>query len=145
MRSIRARDGNDIAYLADGQGPPVVLLHGATSEGRHTWAADPPRIGPLDLRRVTVPAVVAVGDADPFCPVEQAGRLKRELPAAGLFVSPGCGHELHSRRPDLFVDVALALFRTAEARLASGGSAPGGSAPGESAPGESAPDPSPGG
>jgi pimeloyl-ACP methyl ester carboxylesterase len=283
MRSIRARDGTAIACFADGQGPPVVLLHGATSEGRHTWApelpalarvhrvfapdarghggsgwdpatgitwdlladdlaafvdamgldtfhlvgfsmgaatallyatraperlrsllvagtslvdeprrsvakrlldpdrierdeptfaaelaarhdpahgeghwrallraliagtADPPRIGPLDLRRVTVPAVVAVGDADPFCPVEQAGRLKRQLPAAGLFVSPGCGHELHSRRPGLFIDVALALFRAGEAGLAPGGSAPGGSAPGGSAPGGSAPDPSPAG
>jgi pimeloyl-ACP methyl ester carboxylesterase len=280
MRSVRARDGTDIAYFADGQGPPVVLLHGATSEGRHTWAAelpalarvhrvlapdarghggsgwdpatgitwdlladdvsdfvdalgletihlvgfsmgaatallyatraperlrsllvagtslvdeprrsvarrlldpdcierdepafaaelaarhdpahgeghwrallravfagtaDPPHIGPADLRRVTVPTVVAVGDADPFCPVEQAGRLKRQIPGAGLFVSPGCGHELHVGRPGLFIDVALTLFRAGEARLAPGGSARRVSAR-DSAPGGSAPDPTP--
>jgi 3-oxoadipate enol-lactonase len=256
MREVRARDGTAIEYLADGEGPPVVLLHGATSSGRHTWAAelpafvrvhrvlapdarghggsgwdpatgitwdlladdvadfvdalgletfhlagfsmgagtalayasrspgrirsllvagtgladeprrsvaarlmdadriereeprfaaelaarhdpahgdghwrallravlagtaDPPRILDADLRRVTAPAVVAVGDADPFCPVEQADALRRRLPSAGLFVAPGCGHELHARRPGLFVDVALALFRSGEARAA---------------------------
>lgn len=252
MREIRTRDGAGIAYAADGDGTPLVLLHGATSAGRHTWAselpafirahrvlapdarghggsgwdpatgitwdlladdvadfvdalgldtfhlagfsmgagtallyatrepdrirsllvagsgladeprrsvaarlmdperiereeprlaaelaarhdpahgaghwrsllraildgiADPPRISPAEMRRVTAPAIVAVGDADPFCPVEQADALRRRLPSAGLFVAPGCGHELHARRPGLFVNVALALFRAGD-------------------------------
>ena len=46
--------------------------------------------------------MVAVGDHDPFVPVDHAWGLMRQLPDARLFVAPGCGHEVMVRRPALF-------------------------------------------
>ena len=56
-------------------------------------------LGPRDLRRIALPALVAVGDHDPFVPVDHAWGLMRQLPDARLFVAPGCGHEVMVRRP----------------------------------------------
>jgi pimeloyl-ACP methyl ester carboxylesterase len=41
MPTIRA-NGIDIAYLAEGAGPPIVLLHGATSSAETDWGAQRP-------------------------------------------------------------------------------------------------------
>jgi pimeloyl-ACP methyl ester carboxylesterase len=37
-----AANGLQIEYLAEGSGPPLVMLHGATSSGRDDWAAQRP-------------------------------------------------------------------------------------------------------
>lgn len=72
--------------------------------------------GPAELRRVDAPAMVVVGDHDPFVPVDHAWGLKRQLPDARLFVAPDCGHEVSIRRPALFNEALAGFYRaTAEA------------------------------
>ncbi|MGH2407278.1 MAG: alpha/beta fold hydrolase [Candidatus Limnocylindrales bacterium] len=41
MPTVRA-NGLDVQYLVEGAGPPVVMLHGATSSGLDDWAAQRP-------------------------------------------------------------------------------------------------------
>ncbi|MFI5292323.1 MAG: alpha/beta fold hydrolase, partial [Candidatus Limnocylindrales bacterium] len=41
MPTVRA-NGLDVAYLLEGAGPPMVLLHGATSSGAEDWSAQRP-------------------------------------------------------------------------------------------------------
>ena len=59
--------------------------------------------------------LLAVGDRDPFVPVDQAWRLKRQLPDARLFVAPGCGHEVLLRKPALATEALAGFYRTTEA------------------------------
>jgi len=73
--------------------------------------------GPDELVRIDCPVLVAVGDRDPFVPVDQANRLKRQLPDARLFVAPDCGHEVMLKKPALFNE-ALAGFYRSTARIA---------------------------
>lgn len=68
-----------------------------------------PAITPADIRRVSCPALVVVGDRDPFAPVAHADGLRRLLPRGGLLVVPDCGHTVMVRRPGL-VNEALAGF-----------------------------------
>src|SRR5439155_18551840 len=55
-------------------------------------------LSPRDLRRVELPALVAVGDRDPFTPVDHAWGISRTLPDGRLLVAPDCPHELLTRR-----------------------------------------------
>ncbi len=71
-------------------------------------------LGPRELRRVQVPALIAVGDRDPFVPVDHAWGLMRQLPDARLFVAPGCGHEVMVRRPALFNEACAGFYRSTE-------------------------------
>ena len=68
----------------------------------------------------TVPALVAIGDRDPFVPVDHGWGLKRQLPDARLLVAPDCGHEVMTRQPALFNTALAAFYRstaeTAQAR-----------------------------
>ena len=43
MPSVRA-NGIEVAYDVQGAGPPLVLLHGATSSGREDFAAHLPAV-----------------------------------------------------------------------------------------------------
>lgn len=70
---------------------------------------------PRELRRVTCPTLVAVGDRDPFVPVDHAWGLQRQLPDARLFVAPDCGHEVMSQRAGLFNEACGLFYRTTEA------------------------------
>jgi pimeloyl-ACP methyl ester carboxylesterase len=70
--------------------------------------------GPAELRRVDPPVLLAVGDRDPFVPVDQAWRLKRQLPDARLLVAPDCGHEVIRYRPALFREALTAFYRETE-------------------------------
>lgn len=72
---------------------------------------------PADLRRVDAPALVVVGDRDPFVPVDQALALRRALPDGRLLVVPDCGHEALLRRPEI-VTAALGTFWRATAEAA---------------------------
>jgi len=73
-----------------------------------------PLLGPRDLRQIELPAMVAVGDRDPFVPVDHAWGLTRQLPDARLFVAPGCGHEVMVQRAALFNEACAGFYRTTE-------------------------------
>lgn len=67
---------------------------------------------PAEIRRATVPALVAVGDRDPIVPVDQAWTLARQLPDARLLVLPGAGHEVHAQRAGLFNEACEWFWRS---------------------------------
>lgn len=71
--------------------------------------------GPAELVRIDCPVLVAVGDRDPFVPVDHANRLKRQLPDGRLFVAPDCGHEVMLRKPALFNEALAGFYRATEA------------------------------
>lgn len=66
---------------------------------------------PEELRLVRLPVLLAYGDRDPWVPLEQAVRMRRQLPDAKLFVSPGVGHVVIAERPSLFNQAALSFLR----------------------------------
>jgi pimeloyl-ACP methyl ester carboxylesterase len=74
-----------------------------------------PNPGPRDLRRVEVPTLVAVGDRDPFVPIDHAWGLQRQLPDGRLFVAPDCPHEVMVRRAGLFNEACASFLRAAAA------------------------------
>ena len=76
--------------------------------------ASQPLLTPRELRRVELPAMVAVGDRDPFAPVDHAWELMRQLPDARLLVVPDCPHELMVRRPGLFNEACGVFYRSTE-------------------------------
>jgi pimeloyl-ACP methyl ester carboxylesterase len=71
-------------------------------------------LGPGDLRRIDLPAMVAVGDRDPFAPVDHAWGLMRQLPQGRLLVAPDSPHELMVRRPGLFNEACGTFYRSTE-------------------------------
>lgn len=73
-----------------------------------------PLLGPRDLRRIELPAMVAVGDRDVFVPVDHAWGLSRQLPDGRLLVAPDCPHEIVSRRPALFNEACAEFYRSTE-------------------------------
>lgn len=75
-------------------------------------AGTPPT--PDELRRVRLPVLLAYGDRDPWVPLEQAVRLKRQLPDARLLVSPGVGHVVVAEKPAVFNAAAVAFLRLAQ-------------------------------
>lgn len=74
-----------------------------------------PILGPRDLRGVEVPTLVAVGDRDPFVPIDHAWGLQRQLPDGRLFVAPDCPHEVMVRRAGLFNEACEGFLRAAAA------------------------------
>jgi len=76
--------------------------------------ATQPLLSPRDLRRVESPVLVSCGDRDPFCPVEHAAGLARQLPDGRLLVAPGCGHEVSVARPGLLNDACGHFYRSTE-------------------------------
>jgi 3-oxoadipate enol-lactonase len=70
---------------------------------------------PRDLRSVTAPVLVVVGDRDPFVPVEQARRLARQVVDGRLLVVPDAGHEVLSERPALVNEALAGFYRSTEA------------------------------
>ena len=73
-----------------------------------------PLLGPRDLRRIDAPALVVVGDRDPFVPVDHAWGLQRQLGDARLLVVPDCGHEVAARRPGLLNEALEGFYRSTE-------------------------------
>lgn len=66
-----------------------------------------------ELSRVRPPVLLAYGDRDPWVPLEQAVKLRRQLPDARLFVAPGVGHVVVAERPAAFNTVMLQFLRGA--------------------------------
>jgi pimeloyl-ACP methyl ester carboxylesterase len=74
-----------------------------------------PLMTPRDLRRIDMPALVVCGDRDPFVPVDHAWGISRQVVDGRLFVAPGCGHEVMSRKPGLFNEALAGFFRSTAA------------------------------
>jgi pimeloyl-ACP methyl ester carboxylesterase len=97
------------------------LEHRHTPQGAGAWrhllpaiAADvatQPLLEPKELRRVTCPALVVVGDRDQFVPVFHAEQLYRQLPDAQLFVAPGCEHNVPALKPGLFAEACRLFYQ----------------------------------
>ena len=71
-----------------------------------------PLLTPAELHSISVPALVACGDGDPFAPVDQAWGLARQLGDGHLLVVPDCGHDLMVRRPRLVNEALLGFYRS---------------------------------
>ena len=54
-----------------------------------------------DIRRLTTPALIVVGDEDDRC-IEPSLFLKDAIPASGLVMMPKTGHVVNLEEPDLF-------------------------------------------
>jgi pimeloyl-ACP methyl ester carboxylesterase len=72
---------------------------------------------PDELHRLQMPVLLAFGDRDPWVPLEQAVRLKRQLPQASLLLVPDCGHVVEAERPSIF-NPAMSLFLRRSERAA---------------------------
>jgi len=60
---------------------------------------------------IRTPVVIVVGDADPFHPELQAGRLHREIGHSRLVVLPGTGHMIPDVRPDAVVEAVHMVLK----------------------------------
>lgn len=60
---------------------------------------------------ICTPVVIVVGDADPFHPELQAGRLHREIGHSRLVVLPGTGHMIPDVRPDAVVEAVHMVLK----------------------------------
>ena len=83
------------------------LLHAIAED-----VAVQPLLSPAELHSITVPALVACGDGDPFAPVDQAWGLARQLRDGHLLVVPDCGHDLMVARPRLVNEALLGFYRS---------------------------------
>ena len=66
---------------------------------------------PEELRRIRLPVQLVVGDNDPWVPLEEAVRVKRQLPDGKLLVVPDCGHVVEAERPGIFNPAMTQFFR----------------------------------
>ncbi|MEX1336481.1 MAG: alpha/beta hydrolase, partial [Candidatus Limnocylindrales bacterium] len=68
-------------------------------------------IMPEELRRIRLPVLLACGDDDPWMPLEEAVRVKRQLPQGRLLVVPECGHVVEAERPGIFNPAMQQFYR----------------------------------
>src|SRR6187402_847233 len=73
-----------------------------------------PLLTPGELRSISAPALVAVGDRDPLVPVGQAWELSRQVRNGRLFVAPDSGHDVLTRRPALVLEALRGFYRSTE-------------------------------
>jgi pimeloyl-ACP methyl ester carboxylesterase len=78
-------------------------------------AAQLAEITPEELRRIRLPALLVCGDRDPWMPLGEAVRIKRQLPEASLLVVPDCGHVVEAERPSIFNPAMMQFFRRVRA------------------------------
>lgn len=69
-----------------------------------------PTYRPESLSRISVPALVLVGDRDEMCSLEQALHLRRTIPGAELAVIPGAGHDVLVRERTLMLHLILGFL-----------------------------------
>jgi 3-oxoadipate enol-lactonase len=70
---------------------------------------------PRQIRTIDPPTLVAVGDRDPFVPVDHAWRLSRSVLDGRLLVVPEAGHEAFLERPAIANAALGEFYRTTEA------------------------------
>jgi len=73
-----------------------------------------PLLTPGELRGITPPTLVVVGDRDPLVPVGQAWELSRQVRDGRLFVAPDSGHDVLTRRPALVLEALRGFYRSTE-------------------------------
>ena len=73
-----------------------------------------PLLTPREVRSITAPTLVAIGDRDPLVPVGQAWDLSRQVRDGRLFVAPDSGHDVLTRRPALALEALLGFYRSTE-------------------------------
>jgi len=66
---------------------------------------------PEELRRIRLPVLLVAGDNDPWMPLDEAVRVKRQLPEGTLLVVPDCGHVVEAERPGIFNPAMTQFFR----------------------------------
>jgi pimeloyl-ACP methyl ester carboxylesterase len=79
-----------------------------------TDIASQPLLTPGDLRTISSPTLVAVGDHDPLTPVGHAWDLSRQVRDGRLFVAPDSGHDVLTRRPALALEALRGFYRSTE-------------------------------
>ncbi len=94
-------------------------------QGEGAWRALLPAIArdvatqslltPRQIRTIDPPTLVAVGDRDPFVPVDAAWRLSRSVLDGRLLVLPDAGHESFAERPAIAVEALEEFYRSTEA------------------------------
>jgi pimeloyl-ACP methyl ester carboxylesterase len=94
-------------------------------QGEGAWRALLPAIArdvatqalltPRQIRTIDPPTLVAVGDRDPFVPVDLAWRLSRSVLDGRLLVLPGAGHEAFADRPAIATEALGDFYRSTEA------------------------------
>jgi pimeloyl-ACP methyl ester carboxylesterase len=77
---------------------------------RHALHAEAP-LTPESLSQVRLPVLLVFGDRDPWAPLEQAVRLRRQLPESQLLVVPG-GHVVPAERPSVFNPAVLGFLQS---------------------------------
>jgi pimeloyl-ACP methyl ester carboxylesterase len=70
---------------------------------------------PRQVRTIDPPTLVAVGDRDPFVPVDHAWRLSRSVLDGRLLVLPAAGHEALAERPAIATEALGDFYRSTEA------------------------------
>ncbi|PWA12329.1 alpha/beta hydrolase [Pueribacillus theae] len=60
-------------------------------------------------KEINIPAMIIVGEKDPFGTIEQAQRLKNEIPHATLMLIPNIGHMIPELHPEIVMDIVNAL------------------------------------
>lgn len=95
------------------------------AQGEGAWRALLPAIArdvatqslltPREIRTIDPPTLVAVGDRDPFVPVDAAWRLSRSVLDGRLLVVPGAGHEAFAERPTIAAEALGTFYRSTEA------------------------------
>jgi 3-oxoadipate enol-lactonase len=94
-------------------------------QGEGAWRALLPAIArdvgsqslltPREIRTIDPPTLVAVGDRDPFVPVDAAWRLSRSVLDGRLLVLPDAGHEAFAERPAIAIEALEEFYRSTEA------------------------------
>ena len=94
-------------------------------QGEGAWRALLPAIArdvatqslltPRQIRTIDPPTLVAVGDRDPFVPVDHAWRLSRSVLDGRLLVVPDAGHEVFAERPAIATEALGEFYRSTEA------------------------------
>lgn len=69
---------------------------------------------PRQIRTIDAPTLVAVGDHDPFAPVDHAWRLARSVIDGRFLVLPGAGHEAFNERPTVATEALGDFYRATE-------------------------------
>ena len=72
-------------------------------------------VTPEELRRIRLPVLLTCGDNDPWMPLDEAVRIKRQLPEGELLVLPKSGHVVEAERPSIFNPAMMQFFRRVRA------------------------------